>query len=144
MVKTGRAIILINGKIVSIKRTKYKDGEIINEYYTFPGGHVEDGETFESSTIRELKEELGIETIIDREYIHIYNKDLNRNEKFFICSYVSGEFGTGNGPEFTNVDYEKYGKYEIVLLDRNQIKDYNLLPLEVKELLVEDIKNNKI
>lgn len=144
MVKTGRAIILIDDKIVTIKRTKYKDKSIVKEYYTFPGGHVEDGESFEIATIRELKEELGIDTIIDKEYIHIYNKDLNRNEKFFICSYVSGEFGTGNGPEFTDTNYEKYGKYEIVLLEKNKIKNYNLLPIEVKELLIEDIKNNKI
>lgn len=144
MVKTGRAILLIDNKIVTIKRTKYKDEKIIKEYYTFPGGHVEDNESFESATIRELKEELGIDTIIDKEYIYINNKDLDRDEKFFLCSYLSGKFGTGDGPEFTDINYEKYGKYEISLLEKDKIKDYNLLPIEVKEKLIKDISKNKI
>lgn len=144
MVKTGRAILLIDNKIVTIKRTKYKDEKIIKEYYTFPGGHVEDKESFESATIRELKEELGIDTIIDKEYIHIYNKDLDRDEKFFLCSYLSGNFGIGDGPEFTDTNYQKYGKYEISLLEKDKIKDYNLLPIEVKEKLIKDISENKI
>lgn len=144
MVSTGRAIILIDDKIVTIKRTKYKDGNIVREYYTFPGGHVEDGESFEIATIRELKEELGINTEIIKEYLHIYNNELDRDEKFFVCKYVSGNFGTGNGPEFTATNYEKYGKYEIVLIDKSNLKDCNLLPIEVRDKLIEDVKCNKI
>ena len=32
----------------------------IQEYYTFPGGGLEEGESLEEGTIREIKEELGV------------------------------------------------------------------------------------
>ena len=37
-----------------IKRKDFQD------YYTFPGGGLEEGETLEEGTIREIKEEFGI------------------------------------------------------------------------------------
>lgn len=142
--KTARGIILVDDKIISIKRTKYKNGKVDSIYYTFPGGHLENNETFEETLVREVDEELGITINIENEYVHIFNEELNREEKFFLCKYVDGEIGTGNGPEFTNIDYEKYGKYDIVLLDKKSLKDYNLLPLEIRDKLINDINCNKI
>ena len=134
--KTSRAIIIIDDKLVSIKRTKYLEtGEYV--YYTFPGGHVEAGESFEMTVIREVKEELGIDVKIDELFASIYNEDLKQPEKFYICSYVSGTIGTGDGPEFTNVDLKKYGKYEIVYIDKKDINKYNLLPENIKTALYE-------
>lgn len=136
MVKTARAIIKVPGKesIFSIKRMKQINGESLT-YYAFPGGHVEENESFEDAVIREIKEEIGIEIKIEKEALHLYNKDLDRDEKFFICSYLSGIVGTGNGPEFTNIDFKKYGSFEVVEIKINKTAEYNILPTEVKENL---------
>ncbi len=141
--KTGRAIIVVNEnnikKIVTIKRTKFKEGNIEKIYYTIPGGHVENGETYEQATIREVEEELGITVNLTKEFLYLNNEDLNRDEKFFLCEILNGNIGTGTGPEWTNVDIEKYGKYEICLIELNEINNYNLLPIELKKKLIEKL-----
>lgn len=143
MEKTARGILIVKKEkskyLVSIKRTKYReDGEYV--YYTFPGGHVENYETYEETLIREIEEELGINVKIKSVFEEFYNEDLKRNEKFFICEYVSGTFGTGTGPEFTNIDLKKYGKYEIEYLPIDKIEEYNLLPKEISRKIAETIK----
>ncbi len=139
--KTGRAIILNDkDEIITIKRTKYNEkNEIIKEYYTLPGGHLEEGESFEVATVREVKEELGIDVKILKEFFSFYNEDLKQDEKFFICKYISGKIGTGIGEEWQNQDYIKYGKYEIVCLKIEKLKNYNLLPIEVKNLIIKNM-----
>ena len=136
-VKTSRAVILNSKKdaVISIKRTKYKDGKEMNIYYTFPGGHVEENETYEETLKREIFEELSVEIEILRQLKLLFNDELKREEKFFLCEIKDGEVKEGNGPEFTNIDYEKYGKYEIVEIKIKDIDKYNLLPFEIKEIV---------
>ena len=50
---------------------KYKEKYLVvkmnnNKFYCLPGGHVEFGEDTNVATIREMREEIGIETKIDR------------------------------------------------------------------------------
>ena len=105
LARTGRAIIIKDNNLVLIKRTKYnEDGSIKNIYYTFPGGHLEGDETFEQATIRELYEELSINVEIEKEFLYLHNKDLNRDEKFYLVNIIAGEIKPGNGPEFEKVD----------------------------------------
>ncbi len=140
MEKTARGIIIqeINGEksILTIKRTKYLyEGEYV--YYTFPGGHVEDLEEYEETLLREIDEELGIKVKIISMFEEMYNQDLKRQEAFFICKYVSGKLGTGTGPEWTNIDLKKYGKYEIENIPLKSIGKYNLLPKEISKKISE-------
>lgn len=51
----GAAIIVQEGKIALIKRIREEE-----TYYVFPGGGVEEGETPEEATKREVYEELGL------------------------------------------------------------------------------------
>ena len=51
-------ILIKDNKILLIHRFKTLNG-ILNEYYVIPGGKVEVGEDLVSTTIRELKEEVG-------------------------------------------------------------------------------------
>ena len=141
MQKTGRAIIIKNNYIIFVKRTKYnEDGTVKNIYYTFPGGHLEGNETFEQATIREVYEELSVNVEIEKEFMELYNKELNRSEKFFLVNIISGIIQNGNGPEFQNVDYKKYGKYEIVSINIQDLERYNILPIEVKNKIIENFK----
>ena len=56
----SRAVIIENGKVLTMFRRKTKNG-ITEEYYVIPGGGIEDGETLEENVKRELSEELNVE-----------------------------------------------------------------------------------
>lgn len=144
--KTGRAIIFNKNmdSLICIKRTKYDEkGNIIKEYYTLPGGHLEKNENFEEATVREVYEELGINVEIINEFFSFYNKDLDQEEKFFVCKHISGLVGSGTGEEWQTIDYVKYGRYEIVNIRIDELFKYNLLPIEVKEKILKIYNTSK-
>ena len=55
------------------------------EYYTIPGGGLEDGETYEEGTKREIKEEFGIEVEIVRKLYELKSEKFNQLEIFYLC-----------------------------------------------------------
>lgn len=130
------AIIFINGKLITIYREKLING-ILKKYYVIPGGGVEENETLEEATKREILEELGINIELTEKYFYFEKEDAE--EYFYIANYIDGTIGTGTGPEFTNRDIEKYGTYEVKLVSKEEIKDINLLPPEVKNYILKSI-----
>ena len=135
MDKTSRAIVDYDGKYVFIHRKKIVDG-VLKEYYCVPGGHLEENETFEEACIREVKEELGVDVKINSLLLELENEDINTLEKYYLVSILSGKIGTGKGEEFTTRDFEKYGSYEIAYIDKKDLSSINLLPVELKKLLI--------
>lgn len=143
--KTARAILYINESTPNnlkgfkegylfIKRVKKVNGER-KEYYSFPGGHVDPGETFEQAVLRELEEELNIKCKIKKLVLKLENTEIKRSEEFYEVEYVSGILKEGEGEEFTDPDVEKYGSFEIVIIPKSEVSKYNILPVEVKEKL---------
>lgn len=130
------AIIIYEGKLITIYREKVVDG-VKKKYYVIPGGGVEKGETVIEATKREVVEELGIEIEVTDKYFYLEKE--NANEYFYIANYVSGIVGTGTGPEFTNRNVEKYGTYEVKLIELDEVKNINLMPPEVKEYIIKKI-----
>ena len=65
-----------------VKRTDYQD------YYTFPGGGLEEGETPEEGTIREIKEEFGIQVKIVKKLYEIYSEKFQQKEIFYLCQMI--------------------------------------------------------
>lgn len=142
MENTARAILKINDNYIFIKRENKPNCEY-DVFYSFAGGHLEKGESYEDACIREIKEELGIDIKVKKLYFEIQNIKLNKHEKFFIVEYISGKLGTGKGEEFVSRDQKKYGSYEIVKVNENELKSVNILPTELKLKLINDINNNK-
>ncbi len=130
------AIIPYNNGIILIQRIK-GNKENLHEYYVIPGGGQEKGETIEQATLREIQEELGIEIELTQKCYEIDSED--RKQYFFVAKYKSGEIGTGTGEEMTNRNYEKYGSYIPTVIPKENIKDINLLPQEIKEIILRDI-----
>ena len=122
-----------------IKRKDYQ------EYYTFPGGGLEEGETLEEGTIREIKEEFGINVKVIRKLYEMQSEKFNQKEIFFLCEYIDGEFGTGDGPEFNNdPKYIESGKFLPEIIKREDVNDLLLLPFEIKDKFVKDIEEGRI
>ena len=117
----------------------------VQEYYVFPGGGREGEETFEEGTIREIKEEFGIDVKIVKKMYEDVSELFNQKTIYYLCEYVGGKFGTGTGPEFSNdPKYISSGKYIPEIIKREDVEKIPLMPPEIKEKFVNDIKNNII
>lgn len=138
-------IIFMDDGIALMHRKDVKKRKDFQEYYTFPGGGLEKGETPEEGTIREIEEEFGIKVEIVKKLYEMKSEKFNQKEIFYLCKYVSGEFGTGTGPEFLNdPKYIDSGKYIPEIVKLKDIENILLLPNEIKERLIEDLKENII
>ena len=101
-------IIKINGGYAFMHRKNVIKRKDFREYYTFPGGGLEENETLEEGVIREIKEEFGIKVKVIKKLYEMYSEKFNQREYFFLCKYESGVFGTGDGPEFSkNPEYKE-------------------------------------
>lgn len=125
-------------------RTNVKPTENSNkpfgEYYVFPGGGLEENETFEECAKREILEEFGINVEV-KEKLYFRNINDNADEYLYRCEYLSGKLGTGTGPEFSNdPKYADRGNYIPVIVPKKEIKNIRLIPDEFKEKLIKDFK----
>lgn len=142
-------LVKIDGKFAfmhrtNVQKTEGEPNKPYGEYYVFPGGGLEGEESMFEATERELLEEMGIVVKAKRE---LYYKEVSetQDEYLFECEYISGEFGTGTGPEFSNDPaYAHRGNFIPVLVKPEDVANIRLLPEEFKEQLVQDIKNKKV
>jgi 8-oxo-dGTP pyrophosphatase MutT (NUDIX family) len=96
--RTRAGIILIeNDRVALIER--HRAGL---DYFVFPGGGVDEGETPEQAAIREAMEELGVEVAIKRKVVVIHFDQ--STQVYYLVERVGGEFGSGTGEEFTDSD----------------------------------------
>lgn len=82
-------IVLHNDSLLIMYRRRDE-----REYYTFPGGMVEEGESPEEAVVREVQEETTITVEVERLcYMLRWPDNTRRNarECFFTCTYKSGE-----------------------------------------------------
>ncbi|MDU2395695.1 MAG: 8-oxo-dGTP diphosphatase [Streptococcus mitis] len=91
--------------------------------YAFPGGHVENGESFAESVIREIYEETGL-TIQNPQLVGIKNWPLDTGGRYIVICYKATEFtGTLQSSEEGEVSWVQ--KDQIPNLDLA----YDMLPL---------------
>jgi len=89
-VEVSAALIFRDGKVLITRRHA---GSHLGGLWEFPGGKREPGESFEQCLLRELREELGVESSVGElfeEVTHTYPEKTVRL-KFFICRLLQGE-----------------------------------------------------
>ncbi len=121
-----------------------------NNIYQFPGGHLEDNETFEECLKREVLEETGIEidnNEIKRPFMKVtyLNKDwpeIGKNRKAEIYYYL---IETIKNPDMSKVNYtehEKQGNFKIESIPLNEsikIIEVNIPKNEKNKVIAPDM-----
>lgn len=138
-------VIPMDNGFAFMHRVGVKSKQDYEDYYTFPGGGLEEGENLEEGVIREIKEEFGIDVKVVKKLYEMYYEKFDQQEYFFLCEYLGGEFGTGTGPEFSNnPKYKDKGQYIPEIIKREDVKNIFLLPQDIRDKFVEDINKNAI
>ena len=88
------AVVVRGGKIL-MERVFYFG----HEFYTLPGGGIEEGETPEQAVIRELKEECGLDSTIIRPLVLLYKEGSSAEYAFEVSVPADQEAVTGYDPE---------------------------------------------
>lgn len=126
-----RAIVITDGQLMTMYREK--EGR---KYYIFPGGGMENDESEIECVKREALEEFGIVVEpIKKVYRYENEKTI---QHFYVCDWVSGEFGSGEGEEFQGD--ESRGFYRPTLVKISDIGNIPLMPPEITEKLVLDFE----
>jgi len=125
-------IVICKERILLMKRIH--DGR---EYYTFPGGGVEESETVEDVVIREILEETNVRISVKR---LLYHHDLRGDSDhfFFECEYLAGLLQLG-GEELEET--RQGDVHQPIWHPIGGLSAIVLYPLEVRDWLIEDLQN---
>ena len=131
--RTRAGIILVeDNKVALIER--HRAGL---DYFVFPGGGVDDGETPEQGAIREAMEELGVEIAIQKKVVLIHFDQSTQH--YYLVERIGGEFGTGVGEEYTDADPgdPQEGIYVPVWMPIDELPHHEkVYPAEVAKLVL--------
>ena len=131
--RTRAGIILIeDDKVALIER--HRAGL---DYFVFPGGGVEEGETPEQGAVREAMEELGVEVSLTQKVVVIHFGQSTQH--YYLAERVGGEFGTGKGEEFFDADPDdpQEGVYIPIWMPINELPQHTkVFPVEVAEMVL--------
>lgn len=112
------------------------------DYFVFPGGGVDEGETPEQAAIREAMEELGVEVAITQKIFEIQFGQKSR-QVYFLAEQTGGEFGTGAGEEYTDADPNDpdEGVYAPIWMPIEELPLHEkIYPVEVANLVLKSVK----
>jgi 8-oxo-dGTP diphosphatase len=121
-------VLLKDDKIALIER--HRAGL---HYFTFPGGHVEPGETPEQAAVRETKEELGLDVSIKQLLAEIWWHE--KPQYYYLGEAYDGEFGSGTGEEMHHPLPER-GTYQPIWIPVKDLLDLPVLPRVLAEMIV--------
>jgi len=89
--ETARGVIIRDGSLLLIRRTRQNLEGGIDDWLSIPSGGLEQGETPQQAVVRELKEELGLTVKID---CFLAIQDVPSDESrhnYFLCSILARE-----------------------------------------------------
>lgn len=131
----NRAVLVFvnNGKILLLYR--FKNGE---EYYVFPGGGVDDGESIEEAAVREAKEETGLDIILGKKLWEYENK--GRWGYYYLVDRFNGELRLKiGGPEQDSQSSSNVYRLEWIPLAK--LKNIKLLPEIMRDRVLNEFLN---
>lgn len=122
-----------NNNLVLIHRVKPD-----REYWVFPGGTVEAGESHEAALKREILEEVGVEIEVGELFTRIVFEGYERPQLnfYYLAKITGGQIGSGMGPEFQR-DPKIHGTYGVEALSLNDVVLRDVASPEVKKLVCE-------
>ena len=136
--RTRAGVVLIeDNKIALIER--HRAG--LN-YFVFPGGGVNEGESTEQGAIREAEEELGVQVSVKQKVAEIRFGRASKHI-YFLVERVGGKFGTGTGEEFTDADpYDpQEGVYIPIWMPLEELSQRkNIYPTDLATLVVKSVR----
>ena len=136
--RTRAGIVLIeDNKVALIER--HRAGL---DYFVFPGGGVDEGESPEQGAIREAMEELGVQVAIKQKVAEIHFGHTSTHI-YFLVERVSGEFGTGTGEEFTDANPEdpQEGIYVPIWMPFEELaQHHNIYPSDLTNLVIKSVR----
>lgn len=129
-------VLILDDRVALIRRLRGG-----REYFLFPGGHVEDGETAEMAAGREALEELGLNVRVGPLVATVEllgtpgDGPDGRPQYYFWAEAVDGEFGTGLGAELSSLPESPSGSYTPVWLGLEQLATIDVRPRLLAEKL---------
>ncbi len=121
---SSRAIITFNNKLVVLFRRREKEGKIV-EYYSLPGGGLEQGESLEENVIREVKEELGVDIRI---LGYVGKREDEKTIQYYFHAEIIKGIPTLGGEELERLTDNNY--YEVSYLDLDKIDSEEIFEKE--------------
>lgn len=123
--RTARVIIVENGKVLLFRRRRLsrKTRQMI-EYYSIPGGGIDRGESPQQAAVRELKEEMSVDVVLERQ----------------VARHVSSWFDhtVFEGRVVSGIPRLHYGSEEAIRMNEHNI--YEVAWVSVDTLTEEDLR----
>ena len=126
-------ILLQDDKVALIER--HRAGL---HYFTFPGGHVEEGETPDHAAIRETEEELGLQVALKQLVAQVGWQ--GKWQYYYLAEITGGTFGSGSGKEMLAPLPER-GTYHPMWMPVAELLDQPVKPRELAELVVRGMQD---
>ncbi len=129
MVRFSSRVVLVRDHSVALIRRERESAT----YYVFPGGGVEEGETFEDAAVREAYEELGVRVRLGALLLVFDAPD--GEQRYYAAQLTGGTFGTGVGAEFRQQYGGMRGRYTPVWIPVADVASLDVRPSEILRVL---------
>ena len=127
VIDVAAGLVFENGRLLITQRPP---GSHLAGLWEFPGGKLEAGETFEAALVRELREELGIEVEVGREFCRVQHAYPQREVRlrFLVCRIASGTPMPIGCSAVVWVGPDELGQFEFPEADRQLLEQLPMAP----------------